>query len=41
MAISVDQLELLDSFQFTMQSLDSLVSTMGNEDLKYTHAAFP
>ena len=41
MACSVVQLQFLDSFQFTMQSLDSLVSTMDNEDLKYTHAAFP
>ena len=41
MAFSVDQLQFLDSFQFTMQSLDSVVSTMDNEDLKYTHTAFP
>ena len=40
-AFSVDQLQFLDSFQFTMQSLDSLVSTIDNEDLKYTHASFP
>ena len=37
MAFTVDQLQCLDLFQ----SLDSLVSTMDNEDLKYTHAAFP
>ena len=37
MAFSVVQLQFLDSFQFAMQSLDSLVSTM---DLKYTHVAF-
>ena len=41
MTFSIDQLQFLDSFQFTMQSLDSLVNTMDNEYLKHTHAAFP
>ena len=41
MTFSVHQLQFLDSFQSTMQSLGSLVSTMYNEDLQYTHATFP
>ena len=36
MAFSIDQLQFLDSFQFTMQSLESLVNIMGNEYLYYT-----
>ena len=41
MAFGVDQLQFLDSFQFTTKSLGSLVSTMDNEALKYSHTAFP
>ena len=40
MAFSVGQLQFLDSFQFTMQSLDELVKTLNDDDFKYTREIF-
>ena len=42
MAFSVGQLQFLDSFQFTMQSLDGLVKTLDEKvDFKYTQQCYP
>ena len=35
------QVQFLDSFQFTMKSLDNLVSTLNVDDFKYTRKEFP
>ena len=40
MAFSVGRLQFLDSFQFTIQSLDKLVTTLGDTELKYTREEF-
>ena len=41
MAFSICQVQFLDSFQFTMKSLDNLVETMNEDDFKYTRRLFP
>ena len=41
MAFSIGQVQFLDSFQFTMKSLDNLDETMNVEDFKYTRQLFP
>ena len=41
MAFSIGQVQFLDSFQFTMKSLDNLVETMNEDDFKYTRRMFP
>ena len=40
-AFSIVQIQLLDSFQFTMKSLDNLFETMNEEDFKYMRQLFP
>ena len=40
MAFSIGQVQFLDSFQFTMKSLDNLTSTLNNDDFKFTRAEF-
>ena len=40
LAFSIGQLQFLDSFQFTMKSLDDLVSTLDLDDFKYTNQVF-
>ena len=40
MAFSVGQLNFIDSFQFTMNSLDNLASTLDDHDLKHTRKIF-
>ena len=39
-AFSIGQLQFLDTFQFTMKSLDELVSTLDDNDFKFTQEAF-
>ena len=41
LAISIGQVQFLDSSQFTMKSLDKLVSTLDEDDFRYTKAFFP
>ena len=41
LAISIGQVQFLDSLQFTMKSLDNLVGTLDSSDFKYTRAFFP
>ena len=41
MAFSIGQVQFLDSFQFTMKSLDNLVGTLNEDDLTYTRQLFP
>ena len=41
MAFSIGQVQFLDSFQFTMKSLDNLVETLNEYDFKYTRRMFP
>ena len=41
MAFSIGQVQFLDSFQFTMKSLDNLVETMNGDEFKYTRRMFP
>ena len=40
MAFSIGRMQFLDSFQFTMKSLDNLVSTLDDADFKYTRKMF-
>ena len=40
MAFSVGQLQFLDSFQFTLESLDSLVKTLRDDEFVYTREEF-
>ena len=40
MAFSIGQLQFLDTFQFTMKSLDELVSTLDDNDFKFTQELF-
>ena len=40
MAFSVGQLQFLDSYQFTMDSLEKLVSTMNDDEFIYTRQEF-
>ena len=40
MAFSVGQLQFLDSYQFTMESLENLVETMDDDELVYTRREF-
>ena len=40
-SFSIGQVQFLDSFQFTMQSLDNLAKTLTNDDCKRTREAFP
>ena len=40
MSFSVGQLQFIDSMQFAMGSLDKLVKTLDDDDLKYTAAEF-
>ena len=41
MAFSIiGQLQFLDTFQFTMKSLDELVRTVDDNDIKFTQGAF-
>ncbi|MCH2406167.1 MAG: DNA polymerase, partial [Nitrosopumilus sp.] len=40
LSISVNQLQFLDSLQFTFQSLDNLSKTLSTEELIYTRRAF-
>ena len=41
MAFSVGQIQFLDSFQFTMKSLDNLVGTLNEDDFMYTRQLLP
>ena len=41
MAFSIGQVHFLDSFQFTMKSLDNLVVTLNKDDFMYTRQLFP
>ena len=41
MAFSVGQLQFLDSYQFMNKSLDELVKTLNDEDLKLTRKQYP
>ena len=41
MAISIGRVQFLDSLQFTMKSLDDLVTTMDDADFVYTRENFP
>ena len=38
---SMGQVQFLDSFKFTMKSLDNLIETMNEDDFKYTRQMFP
>ena len=40
MAFSIGQLQFFDTFQFTMKSLGELVSTLDNNDFKFTQEVF-
>ena len=40
MAFSIARMQFLDSLQFTMKSLNDLVSTLDDEDFKYTRQVF-
>ena len=40
MAFSVGQLQFLDSYQFTMKSLDNLVQTLDDEDFNHTRQEY-
>ena len=40
MAFSIGRMQFLDSLQFTMKSLNDLVSTLDDEDFKYTRQVF-
>ena len=40
MAFSIGRMQFLDSLQFTMKSLNDLVSTVDDEDFKYTRQVF-
>ena len=41
MAFSIGQVQFLDSFQFTMKSLDNLVGRLNEDDFMYTRQLFP
>ena len=41
LSVTVDRLKLVDSLQFTSQSLDSLVKTLEVDEFKYVREAFP
>ena len=41
LAVSIGQVQFLDSFQFTMKSLDDLVATMSDEDFVFMRQLFP
>ena len=41
LSLTVGRLKFIDSFQFTPQSLDSLVKTLEDDEFKYVRESFP
>ena len=41
LSLTVGRLKFIDSFQFTPQSLDSLVKTLEEDEFKYVRESFP